>query len=266
MFETRSRPLTAVQITTAVVALGVIGGAFAQPAAAPSAGDYRIPDGTPAHIRRAVESTQRTDEQRERDVARKPAEVLTLAEVEEGDHVVEFAAFGHYYTTMLVEAVGPDGRVDMYDLPYTERFAGEASRQFDADHPTAHYRQQDYNAAEFPDGVDVVMNVLYYHDLAPNDIDTAKLNAKLYDALAPGGTYLIIDHKAEDGSGWRDAATIHRMGKETIIEEVTAAGFVLEENSELLAHPDDDRTTMVFSPGTRGATDRAVLLFRKPAE
>ena len=55
------------------------------------------------------------------------------------------------------------------------------------------------------------------------------------------------------------------MGAETIIEEVTAAGFELVENSDLLAHPEDDRTQMVFAPGTRGGTDRAVLLFRKPA-
>lgn len=54
------------------------------------------------------------------------------------------------------------------------------------------------------------------------------------------------------------------MGVETIIEEVTAAGFELEADSDLLAHPEDDRTAMVFAPGTRSGTDRAVLLFRKP--
>jgi len=226
---------------------------------------YSIPPDTPAHIRRAVESAARPAEHRERDMARKPAEVLTLAGIEEGDRVVEIASFGHYYTTMLVEAVGPDGHVYMYDLPYTEGFAGEAARAFDAAHDNATYFLEDYNDVEFPDDVDVVMNVLYYHDLQPQGIDTAKFNAKLFDALKPGGAYLVIDHKAEDGSGWRDAATIHRIGVETIIEEVTAAGFELEVDSDLLAHPEDDRSKMVFAPGTRGGTDRAVLLFRKPA-
>lgn len=227
---------------------------------------YAVPADTPAHIRRAVESPARPAEHRERDVNRKPAEVLTLAGLEEGDHVIEFASFGHYYTTMLVEAVGPRGHVDMYDLPYTERFGGDAARAFDAAHDNATYHLEDYDDVEFPDNVDLVLNVLYYHDLQPNGVDTAKLNAKLFDALKPGGAYLIIDHKAEDGSGWRDAATIHRMGVETIIEEVTAAGFELEADSDLLAHPEDDRTAMVFAPGTRGGTDRAVLLFRKPGE
>jgi predicted methyltransferase len=54
------------------------------------------------------------------------------------------------------------------------------------------------------------------------------------------------------------------MGVETIVEEVTAAGFELALSSDLLANPDDDRTQMVFTPGTRGATDRALFVFRKP--
>jgi predicted methyltransferase len=110
-----------------------------------------------------------------------------------------------------------------------------------------------------------VWNVLYYHDLQQNDIDTAAFNKKVYDALAPGGVYVVIDHKAEDGSGWRDARTIHRMGAETIKEEVLAAGFELALESDLLANPDDDRSQMVFAPGTRGTTDQAFFVFRKPA-
>ncbi len=244
-------------LVAAVAALGTAGPAAAQEA-------YTVPADTPEHIRRAVESPARPAEHRERDLARKPAEVLTLAGIEEGHHVVEFASFGHYYTTMLVDAVGPEGHVGMYDLPYTDRFGGEAARAFDAEHDNATYFLEDYNEVEFPAEVDAVFNVLYYHDLQPNDVDTASLNARLLEALKPGGVYLIIDHKAEDGSGWRDAATIHRMAAETIIDEVTAAGFELEVSSDLLANPDDDRTQMVFTPGTRGSTDRALLLFRKP--
>ena len=107
--------------------------------------------------------------------------------------------------------------------------------------------------------------VLYYHDLKPANVDTAALNKKIFEALKPGGTYLIIDHKAEDGSGWRDAATIHRMGVDTIKQEVLAAGFQLALDSNLLANPKDDRKQMVFARGTRGTTDQAFFIFRKPA-
>jgi predicted methyltransferase len=247
---------------TLLLAAGATG---AQPASAPAASPpYVIPANAPPNVRRAVQSPERTPEMTARDFDRKPAEILTLAGIKEGDRVIEIAAFGQYFTTMLVAAVGASGMVDMFDLPYTERFAGEASRAFDAAHANAAYHQVDYNIAPFPQNVDAVYNVLYYHDLQPNDIDTAALNKKLFAALKPGGIYLIIDHKAEDGSGWRDAKTIHRMGVDTIKQEVTAAGFELAVESDLLANPDDDRTKMVFAPGTRGTTDQALFIFRKP--
>jgi predicted methyltransferase len=232
------------------------------PAATPR---YVVPADAPAHVRRAIASPDRTDEQRARDYYRKPAEILMLAGIEEGDEIIEIASFGHYFTTMLLAAVGPTGRVDMYDLPYIERFGGPASREFDAKHSNADYHQESYNDVTLPQNVDSVWNVLYYHDLQPNGVDTAAFNRKIFNALKPGGIYLVIDHKAEDGSGWRDAGTIHRMGVDTIKQEVLAAGFELALDSDLLANPADDRTKMVFAPGTRGTTDQAFFIFRKPS-
>jgi predicted methyltransferase len=257
------RRLTAL---TALAAALIAGHAAAQPSPPPQPpAPYVVPANTPANVRRAVQSPERTAEMTVRDYYRKPAEILTLAGVKEGDRIVEIAGFGQYFTTLLVAAVGPSGRVDTYDLPYTERFAGEASRKFDAAHANATYTQENYNTAAFPQNLDAVYNVLYYHDLQPNGIDTAALNRKILAALKPGGIYLVIDHKAEDGSGWRDAGTIHRMGVDTIKQEVVAAGFELALDSNLLANPQDDRTKMVFASGTRGTTDQAFFIFRKPA-
>ena len=187
-----------------------------------------------------------------------------LAGLKEGDHVIEIAGFGQYFTTLLCAAVGPKGKIDVYDMPYTERFAGEASRAFDAKHDNETYTQESYNDAKLPQNVDAVYMILYYHDLKPQGVDTAAFNHKILAALKPGGIYLVIDHKAEDGSGWRDAGTIHRIGVETIKQEVLAAGFELARESDLLANSQDDRSKMVFAPGTRGTTDQAVFVFRKP--
>jgi len=251
-----------------VVALALgLGIAGAQPPPPPTPpAPYVIPQGTPANIRRAVESPERTDEMKIRDYYRKPAEILKLANIKEGDHIAEIAGFGQYFTTMLVEAVGPKGKVDVYDLPYTDRFGGEASRAFDAKHDNMVYHQESYNDVAFPQNLDAVYIVLYYHDMKPAGVDTPALNRKFFAALKPGGTYVIIDHKAEDGSGWRDAATIHRMGVEAIKQEVLAAGFELALDSNLLANPKDDRKVMVFAPGERGTTDQAFFIFRKPAK
>jgi predicted methyltransferase len=244
-----------------VVALGS-GDAFAQGSA------YSIPAGTPDNIRRAVESAARTEEQRARDSGRRPAEILTLAGIEYGDEVIEFASFGHYYTTILVEAVGPDGHVHMIDLPWTEPFGGRAARAFDAEHANATYTLAHYNRADFPNGVDVVTMVLFYHDLktqaGEQSVDTADMNARIFDALRPGGTYLVVDHKALDFAGWRDDSALHRIDEATIIREVMAAGFELAASSNILANPEDDHTIAIRDPSIRGRTDRAVLVFRKP--
>ncbi len=229
---------------------------------------YVAPADTPTSIRRAVDSDARTDEQRARDSLRKPAEILMLAGIGEGDYVIEFAAFGHYYTTLLVDAVGTDGHVEMVDMPWIERFGGEPARAFATAHDNATFTQVHYNEADLPDEVDVVTMVLFYHDLtresAEESVDTADMNARVFAALKPGGTYLIVDHKAEDGSGWRDATTLHRIDAQTIIDEVTAAGFELAVNSDMLANPDDGRTLNMRDPSIRGRTDRTVLVFRKP--
>ena len=235
---------------------------------AQDAASYAVPGDTPANIKRAVESDARADQQRARDAGRKPAEVLTLAGIGEGDNVIELASFGHYYTTLLVDVVGADGHVHMIDMPWTDRFGGDGARAFDTAHDNATFMQAHYNEVDLPDNVDVVMNVLFYHDLsresAEQSVDTADMNARIFAALKPGGTYLVIDHKAEDGSGWRDAMTRHRIDAQAIIDEVTAAGFELATDSDLLANPEDDRTLGMRDPAIRGRTERAVLVFRKP--
>lgn len=245
-----------VRAAVAAIAGGVAGGAVAQ--------DYSVPANAPAHIRAAVEADSRPDADVARDAARKPAEVLMLSGIEPGDRVIEIAGFGQYYTRLLSDIVGEDGLVAMYDLPYTGARAGAASAAFVAEHPNTEYHLGDYNNITFPDDVDLAFNVLYYHDLGLQDVDRAAMNRRIYDALTPGGAYLVIDHNAEAGSGWRDTQSLHRVDPAVIVDELTAAGFELEVDSDLLANPDDPRTAMVFAPGTRGATDRSVLLFRKP--
>lgn len=234
-------------------------------AAAARAQTYSVPANAPANIERAVESPARPAEHRARDADRKPAETLMLLDLAEGERVVELGAFGHYWTYMLVEAVGPSGHVHMIDMPWTDRFGGEGGRAFDAAHESATYTQAHYNEMQLPANVDAVMMVQFYHDLTRDEVDTADMNRKILAALKPGGIYLVVDHNAEAGSGWRDASTLHRIDPATIKSEVTAAGFELVQDSPLLANAADDRKQNMRAEGIRGKTDQAVLVFRKPA-
>lgn len=229
---------------------------------------YELPDNTPENIRRAVESAERSMQERDRDSLRKPAEIMMLLGIEEGDELIEFASFGNYYTRLLAEAVGPSGHVYMLDMPWTEPFGGAGSRAFAAEHDNTSYTLAHYNRAELPQDVDAAVMVLFYHDLkvqtGAQSVDTEDMNARIFAALRPGGRYLVIDHKAQDYAGWRDVSTLHRIDEATIIEEVTDAGFELIANSNLLANPNDDHRSNMRDPSIRGRTDRAVLVFRKP--
>lgn len=219
----------------------------------------------PDYIQSAVDSTARAEAMKARDAARHPGEMLALSGIKPGDHVVEFAGFGQYYTTILAEIVGPQGTIDVYDLPYTDRFAGEPSRAFDAAHDNVNYHQVDYNAIELPQNVDIVYNVLYYHDLFINKIDTAALNRKIFDSLKPDGVFFIIDHNAAPGSGTRDTDKLHRIDPAVIKQEVEAAGFRLEATSDLLKQEEDARSGQIsFAEGLRDTSDQSVFKFVKP--
>ena len=218
---------------------------------------------TPAHIRAAVQSPERSEEDTVRDVNRKPAEVLTLAGLNEGDHIIELSSLGQYYSTILSAAIGPEGQLDMYDLPPWQRFgADESGIAFARSHANAGYTMVFYHDAPYEQNVDAVFNVLSYHDLQPTGVDTAQMNALLFAALKPGGKYIVIDPRDDAGADWSDAAEMHRIDPALVIEEVTAAGFELVTESSLLANPEDDHSVRVFN--LEGPSDRFLLIFQKP--
>jgi predicted methyltransferase len=81
------------------------------------------------------------------------------------------------------------------------------------------------------------------------DIDKA-----VFKALKPGGVFIVLDHTAEKGSGFRDTSTLHRVDPEAVKKEVEAAGFKFEGQSEILRNPNE----------IKGKTDKFILKFRKP--
>ncbi len=247
----------------ALLTAGILGFAIL-PAAADDAPVYQLPSDAPAYVRAAIADPARTPEQRARDANRKPAELLMMSGIRPGHTAVELGSFGQYFTSFLVDIVGPKGKVYMYDEPYLEKRYGAASRAFATAHPNALYQSVDYNSLELPQHVDEVFIVLYYHDLFINHIDTASLNARIFKALKPGGTFFVVDHNAVPGSGITDTPKLHRIDPTVIEKEVTAAGFKLAKKSDLLGHPGDDHTQIVFAPALRGQTDQTVFVFRKP--
>src|SRR5215469_5791110 len=65
----------------------------------------------PDYIAKAVADPSRPGDDRKLDANRKPAEVLAYADVRPGETVGEFLPGGGYYTRLLSDIVGPNGKI-----------------------------------------------------------------------------------------------------------------------------------------------------------
>jgi len=231
------------------------------------------PARSPAPASRAIQSAiadaSRPQADLAQDATRKPADMLALAGVRRGMTVGDLFPGAGYFTRLFSIMAGPGGRV-IAQVPQEQ-----ASRM-----PRALARIGEV-AAEPARGnvvvsgdpllkplaaasVDVVWTSLNYHDIADMGVDISAFNKAVYDALKPGGAFIVIDHRAAPGSGRRDTKTLHRIDAASVRSEVEAAGFVLDRQSQVLANPADDHTLRVFDPAIRGRTDQFAFRFRKP--
>jgi predicted methyltransferase len=205
-----------------------------------------------------------------RDTARFPAERLAFAGIERGEKVADFMMGGGYWTPILSNLVGPQGRVYAFQPDEFIAFRaayGEEQTAAAAGRANVAALRGPLAAPPFPEPLDTIVTVQNLHDLylgAMPEGTAPRTIAALYAALRPGGTLLVVDHSAAAGSGTSAANTLHRIDKQAAIAALTAAGFVLEAESDLYGRPDDARTANVFAPEIRGKTDQFALRFRKP--
>lgn len=205
---------------------------------------------------------------RDIDATRAPAEVLGFLGIGPGDRVADLLAGGGYYTRILVPLVGSNGRVYSGNNPFYSGFFGEAFDALLAEPAFSNVMRVDGRVDELAlptDGsLDAVIVSQAYHDLVLGDEDRDEMNRRVFRALKSGGVYGIIDHAAAPGTGTADTESLHRIGKQFVIDEITSAGFVLAAESDVLANPDDDHSVVIFNPDISGHTDRFVLRFEKP--
>ena len=222
----------------------------------------------------AVANPARSEADRARDATRKPAEVLAFLGVEPGMTVLDMFSGGGYYTEILARLVGDAGTVVAHSNEAYAQFAAAetAARYADDRLPNVQMLMAENNELELAaGGFDAALMILAYHDIyyvSPANgwpkIDGPKLLAELYGGLRPGGILGVVDHYAAAGSPRETGNTLHRIDPQIVIEELEAAGFVLEAQSDVLRNPEDDHTLNMSAPEIRGKTDRFVMRFRKP--
>jgi predicted methyltransferase len=223
----------------------------------------------PPNIAAAVANPNRPAADRDRDAARKPAEVLSFAGVKPGEQVLELIPGGGYYTRILSGAVGPKGHVTE-GLPNLTGAADVAQKSngVAADPNFSNVTEAKFTTADLAKlgPVDMVWTSQNYHDLhlARFNLDVVGFDKAVFAALKPGGIFFIEDHAAKDGSGLDAPDKLHRIDEAVVKQEVESAGFKLVGESDLLRNPADDRTLLVFNPAIRGHTDQFLLKFQKP--
>lgn len=206
------------------------------------------------------------------DARRKGPELLAFAEVKPGWKVYDLIPGAGYFTRLFSLAVGPSGKVyavwpDEYDR--VSQPDSQVMRKMASTEPFTNVvvMTQPAKAFSAPEPLDLVFTSQNYHDYPDpfmGKVDPAVLNAAVFKALKPGGLFVIVDHAGRPGTGMTETDTLHRIDKEAVKQQVTAAGFELVGESDLLANPDDPRTADVFDKSIRGKTDQFVLKFRKP--
>lgn len=235
----------------------------------------RGPISTAATWNELVAAPDRTAKDRSLDAGRHPAETLAFLDVRPGMRVADLGAGPGYTTELLARAVGPTGVVYMHNEPTWLPFLADALRERFAHAamagPNVIRAERPFEDPLPPEASDldlVVMNLIY-HDVVDTKTNRAVMNGHVFDALRPGGSYVVIDTSAAAGSGVAATGTLHRIDDAVVKAEVVDAGFRYAGEGSFLRNPSDPRDwnaspSAAEAAGKRGTADRFALRFVKP--
>lgn len=219
-----------------------------------------------ADIAKAVADPSRPNDDREADALRAPAETLAFSGVKPGMVVGELYPCGGYFSRMLIDIVGPRGKIYGTDN-IGWNGCSEATEKAIAGHANYALESEPFGVFRLPQKVDLFWITQNYHDLhikKYGDVDMARFNQAVFDSLKKGGIYFILDHQANPDTSEEQIAALHRIEKAQVIREVEAAGFKLVAEGDFLHRAGDDHTKSIFDKSIRGHTDQYALKFVKP--
>ncbi|MBK7043067.1 MAG: class I SAM-dependent methyltransferase [Rhodanobacteraceae bacterium] len=269
----------------------------ADSAAIPAAPDELVPVAAPAAdpIDAILAGSHRSDANKARDQYRHPKETLAFFGIQPNMTVIEITpGGGAWYTEILapylhdagseVAAIWDTGASDApgYYAKNNEQLATKlasdpaaydrvALRSFDAKAPA-------FGEANSADAVVTFRNV-HNWTMAGNDGDYFKA---VFDVLKPGGVLGVVEHRANAGTSLEATKETGYLTEDYVIGLATAAGFILEEKSEINANANDSKDhpqgvwtlppSFALKDKDRekyaaiGESDRMTLRFRKPSE
>lgn len=162
--------------------------------------------------------------------ASKPEQILEILDLQPGQQVADIGSGGGYFALRFAQAVGNEGHVYAVDTNHEFlRYLSQEARERGLENITTLLVTG--GASELPArSLDLVFMRNVHHHL-PNRIEYFK---KLREALKPDGKIAIIEH---DGRGFLNLFRLlgRFTSQETIVEEMTAAGFQAIKRPDILS-------------------------------
>lgn len=162
-----------------------------------------------------------------RDAWQKPKAVIQALDLTSGAYVADLGAGGGYFTFKLAEAVGPKGRVYAVDVDKTALHVIEKEAKQRGMTNVELFLATPNDPHLPPDGVDFIFTCNTYHHLS----DRVTYFKSLARYLRPSGRIAIIDYKE---GGWFGSLFGHATTKETVRQELQAAGYLFINDFDFL--------------------------------
>ncbi len=201
----------------------------------------------------------RPEEDRVRDGARRPYQVMQLLGVDAGMTLLDVGAGGGWFTRVLSAATGPNGKViAQFGARALQRENGKEQKDLAA--ALGNTEAFFGNVAEIPAGsVDAAVTALNMHHM--NAERAAPYLKDIFNVLKPGGRAAIIDHV---GLATVDNSQLHRMLPSDVKTWIQQAGFEIVAESDILRTTADDHKLSVDSPILGRDVDQFMFIVRKP--
>lgn len=240
-----------------------------------------------------IAGEHRSTENRARDGARHPAQTLGFLGIRPDMTVVELWPGAGWYTEILAPWLREHGKLYTAHFPLQtdQDYYRRGRSAFDAklaaqpalyDRVTVTELAPPDALAIAPAGsVDAVLTFRNMHNWYAQGAEVAVLKAA-FTALKPGGVLGVVDHRASAGTSAEQMKKSGYLTEEAVIAAARAAGFELEERSEVNANPRDSHDhpkgvwtlppTLAMGDVDRdqylaiGESDRMTLRFRKPLQ
>ncbi|MDP1768196.1 MAG: methyltransferase domain-containing protein [Nitrospirota bacterium] len=167
----------------------------------------------------------------ERDRDQKPAQIVEALRLKPGMAVADLGSGSGYFTRRFVEAVTETGMVYAVDVePEMLAYAKESIVHMHVPY-TAEFILARSDSPKLPfESVDLlfICNTIHHLD------DRSKYFRDLASSLKPGGRISIIDFYPDERSGKLGFPKHHLVSRETIVKELTDAGYRLDREHSFL--------------------------------